>query len=112
MGISEPRSPLPARSRASATTRYDLSNTAGQRAHDRMVSFVQSMLDLHKQLAAAKTAHANTPIQRQACPDAGRIDATDRHACPDAGRIDQLAHALYGLTDDETRIVEQATDQP
>ena len=38
--------------------------------HDRMVSLVERMLALHKQLAEAKTAHAKTNIQRQ-------IDATD-----------------------------------
>ena len=53
------------------------------------------MLDLHNHLAAAKAAHAKTAIQRQ-------IDATDR-------QIDQLVYELYGLTDDEIRIVEQAT---
>jgi outer membrane lipopolysaccharide assembly protein LptE/RlpB len=37
-----------------------------------------------------------TAIQRQ-------IDATDR-------QIDQLVYELYGLTDDEIRIVEQATE--
>ncbi len=56
---------------------------------------VQQMLDLHKQLATAKTAHAKTAIQRQ-------IDATDR-------QIDQLVYELYGLTDDEIRIVEEST---
>jgi len=53
------------------------------------------MLDLHKQLDAANTAHAKTAIQRQ-------IDATDR-------QIDQLVYKLYGLTEDEIRIVEEAT---
>jgi hypothetical protein len=36
-----------------------------------------------------------SPIQRQ-------INATDR-------QIDQLVYELYGLTDDEIRIVEEAT---
>ncbi|MBU0717399.1 MAG: N-6 DNA methylase, partial [Planctomycetes bacterium] len=63
--------------------------------HARMVGCVRQMLGLHKQLATAKTAHAKTAIQRQ-------IDATDR-------QIDQLVYELYGLTDDEIRIVEEAT---
>jgi len=50
------------------------------------------MLDLHKQLAAAKTPHGRTAIQRQ-------IDATDR-------RIDELVYELYGLRDEEIAIVE------
>ena len=50
------------------------------------------MLDLHKQLAAAKTPADKTAIQRQ-------IDATDR-------QIDQLVYELYGLTDEEIAIVD------
>jgi len=50
------------------------------------------MLDLHKQLAAAKTAHAKTNVQRQ-------IDATDP-------QIDKLVYELYELTPDEIKIVE------
>jgi hypothetical protein len=45
-------------------------------------------------LAAAKTPTDKTAIQRQ-------IDATDRE-------IDQLVYELYGLTDEEIRIVEEA----
>jgi hypothetical protein len=61
---------------------------------DRLVALVQQMLDLHKQLSAAKTPHEKAALQRQ-------IDATDR-------QIDQLVYELYGLTDDEIRIVEEA----
>jgi len=53
------------------------------------------MLDLHKQLSAAKMSHEKTAIQRQ-------IDVTDR-------RIDQLVYELYGLTDEEIHIVEEAS---
>ncbi len=53
------------------------------------------MVDLHKSLAPVQTAHEKTVIQRQ-------IDTTDR-------QIDQLVYELYGLTDAEIRIVEQAT---
>ena len=41
------------------------------------------------------TEHAKEVSQRQ-------IDTTDR-------QIDRLAYELYGLTDDEIRIVEEAT---
>ncbi len=64
----------------------------GEAQHDKMVNLVQTMLDLHKQLAAAKTAHERTMLQRQ-------IAATDH-------QIDQLVYALYGLTEDEIKIVE------
>jgi hypothetical protein len=64
------------------------------KAHDRMVNLVDSMLALHKQLAAAKSAAQKAVIQRQ-------IDANDRE-------IDRLVYDLYGLTKDEIAIVEGA----
>ena len=60
-----------------------------------MVQLVETMLKLHKQLAAAKTSHEKTAFQRQ-------IDATDK-------QIDQLVYELYGLTEEEIRIVEETT---
>ena len=60
--------------------------------HDRMVQLVEQMLALHKQLAAAKAPHDRTVLQAQ-------IDATDR-------QIDRLVYDLYGLTEEEIRIVE------
>ena len=62
--------------------------------HDRMVSRVERMLELHKQLATAKTAHTKTNLQRQ-------IEATD-------AQIDKLVYELYGLSADEIKIVEGA----
>jgi predicted DNA binding protein len=53
------------------------------------------MLSLHKELASVKTEHDRTVIQRQ-------IDATDR-------QIDRLVYELYDLTDEEIKIVEEAT---
>jgi len=60
--------------------------------HDRMVSLVESMLELHKQLAAARTPQERTALERQ-------IAATD-------AQIDRLVYDLYGLTEDEIAIVE------
>jgi len=60
-----------------------------------MVEFVNSMLKLHNELQATKTAHEKALIQRQ-------IAATDK-------RIDQLVYELYSLTAEEIRIVEEAT---
>ncbi|HEU68290.1 MAG TPA: hypothetical protein ENN53_03615 [Candidatus Acetothermia bacterium] len=57
-------------------------------------SLLQIVLDLRKQLSAAKTAHEKTALQRQ-------ITATDQ-------QIDQLVYDLYGLTGEEIRIVEGA----
>jgi len=60
-----------------------------------MVRLVDQMLDLHQQPAQARTPIGRTALER-------RIDATD-------SRIDRLVYDLYGLTDDEIRIVEEAT---
>ena len=60
--------------------------------HDLMVELVTAMLDLHKQLAAARTGDDKAAIQRV-------IDATDRE-------IDRLVYDLYELTDEEIGIVE------
>ncbi|NTW59545.1 MAG: N-6 DNA methylase, partial [Nitrospirae bacterium] len=53
---------------------------------------VEKMLSLNKQLLTAKTDHEKTALQRQ-------IDAVDR-------QIDQLVYELYGLTEEEIKIVE------
>jgi hypothetical protein len=72
----------------------DFNDRANKARHEQMVELVERMLALHKQLAAAKTDHAKTNLQRQ-------IDATD-------GKIDQLVYELYDLTPDEIKIVEGA----
>ena len=60
--------------------------------HDKLVSLVEVMLDLHKKLGAAKTPNEKTRLERQ-------IAATD-------GQIDALVYELYGLTEEERKIVE------
>ena len=57
-----------------------------------MVGLVETMLKLHKDLPKAKTPHEQESLQRQ-------IAATDK-------AIDGLVYELYGLTEEETRIVE------
>jgi hypothetical protein len=71
------------------------STPQGRKQRDRLTALVQSMLELHGALLSAGTDHEATLVQRQ-------IDATDR-------KIDQLVYELYGLTDDEIRIVEEGT---
>jgi hypothetical protein len=73
--------------------RIDLSDRADKTSHDRMVQLVDSMLELHKRLAAAKSEAQKTVIQRQ-------IDATD-------AEIDRLVYDLYGLSAEEVAIVEE-----
>lgn len=67
----------------------------GDRARrDKMISLVESMIALNKQLAAAKTPHEQENLKRQ-------IDATDR-------QIDKLVYELYGLSEEEIKVVEGA----
>jgi hypothetical protein len=65
---------------------------------DAIVSLVEQMLSLHKQLAEARNPQDKTFLQT-------RIDATDR-------QIDRLVYALYNLTPEEINIVEASTKQP
>ena len=56
---------------------------------------IKRMVTLHNKLRTAKTDHQLTALSRQ-------IEATDRE-------IDALVYELYGLSDEEIRIVEEAT---
>ncbi|MEE9614156.1 MAG: hypothetical protein V3W31_04260 [Thermodesulfobacteriota bacterium] len=56
------------------------------------MKLVDGMLDLHKKLATKKTPHEREMIERQ-------IKATDNS-------IDKLVYELYGLTEEEIRVVE------
>lgn len=73
----------------------ELSNPTQRLQHDRMTTFVEQMIILKNRTRIAKTSHEQIALQRQ-------IEATDRE-------IDQLVYELYGLTDEEIRIVEEAT---
>ena len=70
----------------------DFSKPEEKKQHDKVVLLVTQMLSLHKQLQEAKTDHDKTLLQRQ-------IAATDKE-------IDRLVYDLYGLTNDEIRILE------
>lgn len=61
--------------------------------HGRMLTLVESMLELHQRLSEAKTPTDKELLQRQ-------IDTIDHE-------IDRLVYDLYGLTDDEVRVVEE-----
>jgi hypothetical protein len=71
----------------------DFDDPADAGRHDRMVALVEQTLDLHKKLAATTIPADRTLYQRQ-------IEATDR-------QIDTLVYELYGLSEDEIRIVEE-----
>jgi len=71
-------------------------------ADDKTVGLVERMLDpsagsgqaLHKQLPKVKTPHEEECLRRT-------IEATDN-------QIDELVYELYGLMEDEIRIIEEA----
>ena len=73
----------------------DFSDPADVARHDSLVSLVDRMLALHKQLQEGRTPHDETALQRQ-------IEATDR-------QIDGRVYELYGLTEEEIGIVEGST---
>jgi hypothetical protein len=60
-----------------------------------LVSLVDTMIVLHARLSAEQLPQRREQVQRE-------IDATDR-------QIDALVYQLYGLTDEEIAIVEEAT---
>jgi len=70
----------------------NFSDRADKTRNDQMVKLVDHMLELHKELSAARTPQEKTALERQ-------IAATD-------AQIDQLVYDLYGLTEDEIKIVE------
>jgi fido (protein-threonine AMPylation protein)/predicted type IV restriction endonuclease len=73
----------------------DFISKADKETHDQMVAHVERNLDLHKRLSAAQTPAEKERLQRQ-------IDNTDQE-------IDRLVYDLYGLTEEEIKIVEAAS---
>jgi type I restriction-modification system DNA methylase subunit len=63
---------------------------------NRIIELAKQMLDMHKQLSKTKTPHEKEALQRQ-------IEATDLE-------IDQLVYQLYGLTNDEIKIIEKTQE--
>ena len=70
----------------------DFSNPNDKSRHDQIVQLVEQMLAFRQRLSAAKTPQERTALERQ-------ITATDT-------QLDRLVYDLYGLTEDEVRIVE------
>src|SRR5438128_9000320 len=72
--------------------KHDVSTVGEKSSHDQIVNLVEQTLELHQRLSAAKTPREKTSLERQ-------ITATDT-------QIDRLVYDLYGLTEDEIKIVE------
>ncbi len=62
--------------------------------HDHICELVRRMVGMNKQFSAAKNPNDKTRLQRE-------IDTADR-------QIDQLVYELYGLTEEEIKIVKEA----
>jgi hypothetical protein len=72
--------------------RLDLSVPAARAQHDRLVGLVDKMLALVPKLRAARTDAERAALQNA-------VTATDQ-------QIDTLVYELYGLTEDEIKLVE------
>jgi hypothetical protein len=70
----------------------DFTNLTEKNQHDALVGLADRMLDLHKQLVKSSFDSEKEPIERQ-------IKATDK-------KIDELVYQLYGLTEEEIKVVE------
>ncbi|MEN6575276.1 MAG: N-6 DNA methylase [Phycisphaerales bacterium] len=73
----------------------NLSDRCEKARHEHMIELVRAMLQFHTGLGAARTPNESESLERQ-------IAATD-------AEIDRLVYELYGLTEEEIRIVEEAT---
>ena len=69
----------------------NFSNPTDKARHDKMVSLVERMLELHKR--SPRTPQEQEMVKRE-------IESTDR-------AIDRLVYELYGLIEEEIAIVEQ-----
>lgn len=72
--------------------KLDLNERSDKIKYDKICEAVNVLIKLNKEIATAKTPQEKTALQRQ-------IDALDK-------QIDQLVYQLYGLTEEEIRIVE------
>jgi adenine-specific DNA-methyltransferase len=72
--------------------RINFDNSSDKKLHDNLVALVDVMLDLNKKIQAAK-GNAKEQIQRQ-------IEKTDKE-------IDEIVYKLYGITEEEKKIIEK-----
>ncbi len=81
-----------------ASKLYDLPYPTAVTCDEHLGDLAQTMVSLHERHAQVRTEHEKEVLRRQ-------IEATDR-------QIDQLVYELYGLTDEEVRLVEQTVAEP
>ena len=78
----------------STSTQIDFDNKKDKSPHNQMVVYVDTMLELNKELQKAKTEHETNQLQQQ-------IKSTDK-------KIEKLVYKLYDLTPEEIKIVEES----
>jgi predicted nucleic acid-binding Zn-ribbon protein len=72
----------------------DFSDSKDKACHDQITALADRMLTLNQNLDRARTDHERQLLTRQ-------IQTVDN-------RIDQLVYQLYGLNDDEIRMIQSA----
>ncbi len=80
----------------------NFSDPADKARHDKLVELVERMLELHKRKGVAPPSRRQTGR-----PEAGATDLEREIARTDA-EIDDLVYELYGITDEERKIIEGA----
>lgn len=71
----------------------DFNNSSEKAVHDKLVSLVDLMLELHKRKAALPPSAEREKIERE-------ITITDE-------KIDEIVYGLYGITEEERKIMEE-----
>ena len=71
----------------------DFNNPSEKAIHDKLVSLVDRMLDLHKKKNSLLPSAEREKIERE-------IAVTDE-------KIDEIVYGLYGITEEERRILEK-----
>ena len=70
----------------------DLSKKSDKEIHDKLVNLVDSIMGLNKKLATENNPNVRTMLERQ-------VRAID-------GEIDKIVYGLYGLSEEEIKIIE------
>jgi len=70
----------------------DLSNPTEKAIHDKLVSLVDRMLELHK--------------KKNSLPPSAERDKIEREIAVTDEKIDEIVYGLYGITEEERRIIE------
>ena len=86
----------------------NFSDPADKARHDRMVGLVERMLELNKRRGGSRTAQgASRRAPTAAGGDSGATDL-DRDIASTDAEIDELVYELYGITDEEQKIIEES----